>query len=271
MLSLQAKVLLHDRGMVGGRCHHRHSGKEAGEFTSPAGDSPIPVIRLFDGNIIPGIQGEITEVAKLREVTVSTAKSIKFVVFALLASPAVWSASQEATPPVTTEERVTKPVEPESVPIDPAPAVASAPAPIVVSFLDFEAFDDDLNTQLKKANDRNVEVEFYSPVSPNAIPPRIERRLAALRKDGGSVGIVQPQNASNTRSVMAVVGLFSGLYNFMKTFEAASNERAMVNSVKGRDVDLVLERTDQGTVVIRKLVFKKRPPAPPESAPSATD
>jgi hypothetical protein len=45
----------------------------------------------------------------------------------------------------------------------------------------------------------------------------------------------------------------------------------MVNSVKGRDVDLVLERTDQGTVVIRKLVFKKRPPAPPESAPSATD
>jgi len=213
----------------------------------------------------------------------STAKSIKFMVFAVLASPAVWGLSQEATPPATVEDTVTKPVGPVSVPIAPMPApapeapaapAASAPtltpAPIVVSFLDFEAFDDDLNAQLKKAGDGNVEVEFYSPVSPNSIPPRIERRLAALRKDGGSVGIVQPQNASNTRSVMAVVGLFSGLYNFMKTFEAASNERAMVNSVKGKDVDLVLERTDQGTVVIRKLVFKKRPPAPPEDAPSAT-
>ncbi len=202
----------------------------------------------------------------------STAISIKFMVFALLASPAAWSLSQEATPPVTAEDTVTKPVEPVSVPIEPAsaPAPAPAPAPIVVSFLDFEAFDDDLNAQLKKAGDGNVEVEFYSPVSPNSIPPRIERRLAALRKDGGSVGIVHPQNASNTRSVMAVVGLFSGLYNFMKTFEAASNERAMVNSVKGKDVDLVLERTDQGTVVIRKLVFKKRPPAPPEDAPSTT-
>lgn len=200
----------------------------------------------------------------------STAISIKFMVFALLASPVAWSLSQEATPPVTSEETVTKPVEPVSVPIEPAPAPAPAPAPIVVSFLDFEAFDDDLNAQLKKAGDGNVEVEFYSPVSPNAIPPRIERRLAALRKDGGNVGIVQPQNASNTRSVMAVVGLFSGLYNFMKTFEAASNERAMVNSVKGKDVDLVLERTDQGTVVIRKLVFKKRPPAPPADAPSTT-
>jgi hypothetical protein len=203
----------------------------------------------------------------------STAISIKFMVFAVLASPAVWSLSQEVTPPATVEDTVTKPVEPVSVPIAPmsapapaAPAPTPTPAPIVVSFLDFEAFDDDLNAQLKKAGDGNVEVEFYSPVSPNSIPPRIERRLAALRKDGGSVGIVQPQNASNTRSVMAVVGLFSGLYNFMKTFEAASNERAMVNSVKGRDVDLVLERTDQGTVVIRKLVFKKRPPAPPQDA-----
>lgn len=93
----------------------------------------------------------------------------------------------------------------------------------MVSYLDFQAFDDDLNDKLKRAGDGNVEVDFYSRVSPNAIPPRIERRLAALRKSGGSVGIVQPQNTSNTRSVMTVVGLFSGLYNFMKTFEAASN------------------------------------------------
>lgn len=190
-------------------------------------------------------------------------QSIALALIALWAAPLATSASQEAAPPAD-RDIVTKPVEPESVPVVPARP------PIVVSFLDFEAFDDDLNTQLKKAGDANVEVEFYSPVSPNAIPPRIERRLAALRKEGGNVGIVQPQNASNTRSVMAVVGLFSGLYNFMKTFEAASNERAMVNSVKDRDVDLVLERTDQGGVIIRKLVFKKRPPAPPAEASSAS-
>lgn len=198
----------------------------------------------------------------------STVISAKIAVLGVLASAAIGASAQNAAP--VTEDIVTKPVEPVSVPIEPAPATVPAPAPIVVSFLDFEAFDDDLNAQLKKANDRSVEVEFYSPVSPNAIPPRIERRLAALRKEGGNVGIVQPQNASNTRSIMAVVGLFSGLYNFMKTFEAASNERAMVNSVKDRDVDLVLERTDQGSVIIRKLVFKKRPPAPPAVVPSTT-
>jgi len=192
----------------------------------------------------------------------STVISAKFAVLGLLASASIAANAQNAAPGA--EDIVTKPVEPVSVPIQPAPA------PIVVSFLDFEAFDDDLNAQLKKANDRSVEVEFYSPVSPNAIPPRIERRLAALRKEGGQVGIVQPQNASNTRSVMAVVGLFSGLYNFMKTFEAASNERAMVNSVKDRDVDLVLERTDQGSVIIRKIVFKKRPPASTADTPSPT-
>ena len=172
-------------------------------------------------------------------------------------------AAAQTAPPTAAPPTEAAAVEPGAVPVTPmppaAPAAAPAPAAIVVSYLDFQAFDDDLNEQLKRSGDGNVEVEFYSPVSPNAIPPRIERRLAALRKSGGNVGIVQPQNASNTRSIMAVVGLFSGLYNFMKTFEEASNERAMVNSVKDRNVDLVLERTDQGTVVIRKLVFKKRP------------
>ena len=194
----------------------------------------------------------------------SETQTIVLALIALWAAPLATSASQEAAANAADQDIVTKPVEPESVP------VAPARPPIVVSFLDFEAFDDDLNTQLKKAGEASVEVEFYSPLSPNSIPPRIERRLAALRKEGGNVGIVQPQNASNTRSVMAVVGLFSGLYNFMKTFEAASNERAMVNSVKDRDVDLVLERTDQGGVIIRKLVFKKRPPAQPAEAPSAS-
>lgn len=197
----------------------------------------------------------------------SKTQTIALALIALWAAPFATSASQEGAATAADQDIVTKPVEPESVPVAPA---APARPPIVVSFLDFEAFDDDLNTQLKKAGEASVEVEFYSPVSPNAIPPRIERRLAALRKEGGNVGIVQPQNASSTRSVMAVVGLFSGLYNFMKTFEAASNERAMVNSVKDRDVDLVLERTDQGGVIIRKLVFKKRPPAPPAEAPSAS-
>ena len=197
----------------------------------------------------------------------SKTQTIALALITLWAAPLVASASQEAAAPAADQDIVTKPVEPESVPVAPA---APARPPIVVSFLDLEAFDDDLNSQLKKAGEASVEVEFYSPVSPNAIPPRIERRLAALRREGGNVGIVQPQNASNTRSVMAVVGLFSGLYNFMKTFEVASNERAMVNSVKDRDVDLVLERTDQGGVIIRKLVFKKRPPAPPAEAPSAS-
>jgi len=98
------------------------------------------------------------------------------------------------------------------------PAADAAPAPvtpaaIAVSFIDLQAFDDDLNEQLGKAGEQAVEVEFYSAVSPNQIPPRVERRLAAVR------------------------------------------------SVKDRDADIVLGRDEQGAVFIRKIVFKKRPPA----------
>jgi len=150
------------------------------------------------------------------------------------------------------------------VPIEPASAPAAMP--IIVGFSSRAAFDDDLNVQLNKANDRNVEVMFYSPVSPNALPRRIGRRLAALRNEGGSVRLVPPQKTTYVGNVMATVDL----YHFRKTFKAGIDERAMVNSVKDRDEDLVLERTDQGSVIIRKLVFKKRPPAPPADAPSTT-
>jgi len=147
-----------------------------------------------------------------------------------------------------------------------APAADATPAPITpaaiaVSFIDLQAFHDDLNAQLGKAGEQAVEVEFYSAVSPNQIPPRVERRLAAVRKEGGRVGVVQPQANSSTRSIGAAIGLFSGLWNFMKTFEAAATERAMVRSVKDRDADIVLGRDEQGAVFIRKIVFKKRPPA----------
>ncbi|MBM4230187.1 MAG: hypothetical protein FJ184_05475 [Gammaproteobacteria bacterium] len=158
---------------------------------------------------------------------------------------------------------------PEPVPVPAAgaaPAADAAPAPITpaaiaVSFIDLQAFHDDLNAQLGKAGEQAVEVEFYSAVSPNQIPPRVERRLAAVRKEGGRVGVVQPQANSSTRSIGAAIGLFSGLWNFIKTFEAAATERAMVRSVKDRDADIVLGRDEQGAVFIRKIVFKKRPPA----------
>lgn len=162
-----------------------------------------------------------------------------------------------AAPSAETIPDETPPVE---VPPVEAPAVA-APAPMIVSFIDLQAFDDDLNDQLGKAGERLIEIEFYTQVTPNQIPSRIERRLAALRKEGGRVGVVQPQSASGTRSITAAVGLFSGLWNFMKTFEAAANERALVRSVRDRDADIVLERDSQGAYFIRKIVFKKRPPA----------
>lgn len=150
---------------------------------------------------------------------------------------------------------------PVAAPNTEAAAASSAAQPVVVSFIDLQAFDDDLNDQLGKAGDRVIEIEFYTQVTPNQIPSRIERRLAALRKEGGKVGVVQPQSASGTRSITAAVGLFSGLWNFIKTYEAAANERALVRSVRDRDADIVLERDAQGAYFIRKIVFKKRPPA----------
>ena len=170
--------------------------------------------------------------------------------------------AQDATPataPAPAPAAV--PAQPATEP--PAAIISTTNAPLVASFIDLQAFDDDLNEQLGKAGDRPVEVEFYTPVSPNQIPARLERRLAAVRKEGGKVGIVQPQTASSTRSITAVVGLFSGLWNFIKTYEAAANERALVRSVHDRDADIVLERDAQGGYFIRKIVFKKRPPSEP--------
>lgn len=192
-----------------------------------------------------------------------TSRTATFILVALTLCSASGLLNAQATAPAEpSPPSAAPPAEPPATVAAPAPApTPAAPAAVTLSFIDLQAFDDDLNDQLAKAGDNTVEVEFYSPVSPNQIPPRVERRLAAVRKEGGRVGIVQPQSNSSTRSIGAAIGLFSGLWNFMKTFEAASTERAMVRSVKDRDADIVLGRDEQGAMFIRKIVFKKRPPA----------
>lgn len=184
----------------------------------------------------------------------------------LLVAIAVAAIPAALTLQVSAQETPAAPVAaPPALPAAEPPAAAAipAPTPVVVSFIDLQAFDDDLNDQLGKAGERHIEIEFYTPVTPNQIPSRLERRLAALRKEGGRVGVVQPPSTAGTRSITAAVGLFSGLWNFIKTYEAAANERALVRSVRDRDADIVLERDAQGAYFIRKIVFKKRLPAEP--------
>lgn len=175
------------------------------------------------------------------------------------AAPAAESAQSDAAPMAAPADPAAAPAAPAE---PPAPPPAPMPAAVAVSFIDLQNFDDDLNTELGRSGDGNVEVDFYTPVSPNQIPSRIERRLSALRQEGGRVGIVQPPAApgAGTRSVAMAFGLFSSLWNAMKTYKAASTERAMVRSVKDRDADIVLDRNAQGELYIRKIVFKKRAP-----------
>jgi len=126
-----------------------------------------------------------------------------------------------------------------------------------LTFIDTQKFDTDLAVSLV-AIKNPVEVDFYTPITPNEIPPRLEKWLSMVDKSGGKVNIASPVGEPSPKSPALILGLFSGLWNAFKILSGESAAKSMEDAVKSRDANIQLARNAQGGLYIQKITFSER-------------
>ena len=126
-----------------------------------------------------------------------------------------------------------------------------------VTFIDTQKFDSDLTASLETIK-KPVEVNFFNPLSPNEIPPRMEKWLSLVEKSGGKIEISTPANEPTPKNPALIFGLFSGLWNAIKMYRTETAGKSMEDAVKTRDANITLARNPQGNLYIQKIVFNER-------------
>ncbi len=137
-----------------------------------------------------------------------------------------------------------------STPLD-IPASGNA-----IAFIDTNGFDRDF-ARLSSGKEPTVEMSFYSPVTPNQIPERLQKWLSAVEKHGGSITVQQPAGELTARSPAAIAGLLGSVWTGIKAVSRLLDDR-MYTSVDGRDAVLVLERNPVSKVVtVARIDFRR--------------
>lgn len=126
-----------------------------------------------------------------------------------------------------------------------------------ITFIDTQKFDSELSSSLSSIN-KPVEVNFFNPITPNEIPPRLEKWLSMVDKSGGKVNVSSPAGEPAPKSPALILGLFSGLWNAFKIISKESTSKSMEAAVNGRDANIQLARNAQGTLYIQKITFNER-------------
>ena len=138
-------------------------------------------------------------------------------------------------------------------------AAGAASAPEVgepdLLFVDISKFDDQLAGRLSSTS-AVVAVGFYESVSPNSFPPRLEKWLKAVEKNGGQIVITPPNTDLTPKSPALLIGLIGSLWASIKAIREIKEER-LLQATAGRDAELVLERNAAGTVVVSRVNFRK--------------
>jgi predicted small secreted protein len=130
------------------------------------------------------------------------------------------------------------------------------PAKPELQFLDFQSFDKDLQNSLSMPLP-TVEVTFLDRVSPNVIPDRLQKWMAAVEADGGQVQIIEPPPAFAPKDPFLLVSIVSSLWSASKVVrEAAQNNQ--FKAAKGYDAKLILKNSEQGGTVVEKVIFVAR-------------
>ena len=135
-----------------------------------------------------------------------------------------------------------------------APSAQQAGEPDLL-FVDISKFDDQLASRLSSGSPV-VGVGFYESVSPNSFPPRLEKWLKAVEKNGGQIVITPPSTDLTPKSPALLIGLIGSLWASIKAIREIKEER-LLQTTEGRDAELVLERNAAGAVVVSRVNFKK--------------
>jgi hypothetical protein len=126
-----------------------------------------------------------------------------------------------------------------------------------ITFIDTNKFDSDLSASLI-AIKNPVKVDFYTPITPNEIPPRIQKWLSMVDKSGGKINIDNPVGEPAPKSPTLILGLFSGLWNAFKILSVESSVKSMEDAIKSRDANIQLARNVQGNLYIQRITFNER-------------
>jgi hypothetical protein len=138
----------------------------------------------------------------------------------------------------------------------PSPTVRSNNEPKqTLSFIDISNFDRELTTSLQARMD-SVDIIFYEKVSPNKIPERLQKWIAAVERFGGYVKIEIPPNEPTPKIAITALGLLGTAYSAI-TDLIASQPESFLSSTNGRNVVISLERGANGDLLVGKIRFIK--------------
>ena len=124
-----------------------------------------------------------------------------------------------------------------------------------LSFIDIGNFDRELTNSLK-GNVESVDVIFYEKISPNKIPERLQKWIAAVERSGGNVKVETPPNEPTPKSAMTILSLLGTAYSAIKN-HIASQPESFLSSTKGRNAVISLERGANGELLVEKVRFVK--------------
>lgn len=124
-----------------------------------------------------------------------------------------------------------------------------------LKFVDLDAFDSALAKALA-SDEPSVRVEFYDKFSPNQIPRRLQRWLAAAEKAGRRVSVQPPPDDVAAKSPVAIAGLVGSLWSNLRALGEFRDDQ-LIRSVSSRDATLQLERRPNGDVVIAWITFTR--------------
>ena len=124
-----------------------------------------------------------------------------------------------------------------------------------LNFVDISKFDKDLAASL--SSDLNeVNVLFYTKVSPNKLPDRIQQWISAAESAGGKVKVEHPPNEPAPRAILPLLSLLGTAYSAFKD-RLVPQPEMYLNAAKGRNVVIALERGPTGDLLVEKIQFIK--------------
>ena len=136
------------------------------------------------------------------------------------------------------------------------------PPPNEVAFLDGDSFDNNLVDSLSFDHDE-VSIKLYDKFSPNKMPPRIQKWVSHLEKNGGKIQMVEPPSESGVtaKDPFLIFSLVNAIKSMLPIAEQVQSEKNYYMNTKDRDVKFILARNAKNEVVIDRLVFVKKKPA----------
>ena len=133
-------------------------------------------------------------------------------------------------------------------------SVNLTPGKDTITFIDTQNFDSEFAASLTNIK-APITVDFYTTVTPNQIPARLEKWMALAETNGAKLTVTQPQGEMAPKDPFLLLGLFTGLWDLITRLRVGQVSYSMEEAIKNRNVNINLARNPQGGLFIEKVVF----------------